>query len=257
MKDPRMNTRNTIPEAVKFSLGPLLLATAAILLGTPSYLFLERWTRASPALLHRPWPRWIAEAALALSSIAVALRAGKRARRRVALGALGVALASGGGLAAATTRDLPAAPSAIALGQPLPDMTLVDELGRSIPLASLRGHPAVLVFYRGALCVACRAQLSALSERASSFIAEGVRVFGISADPPSVSAEWKKEMKLPFSLLSDPPQRLVQSTCSARAHCLLLIDPEGKVRWGALNDYWRGSESAESVLLAAYRLGAP
>ena len=31
-------------------------------------------------------------------------------------------------------------------------------------------------------------------------------------------------------------------------------DPDGVVRWGELNDYWRGAEPASAVLLAAYRL---
>jgi peroxiredoxin len=111
----------------------------------------------------------------------------------------------------------------------------------------------VLIFYRGALCVACRAPLSAIARRAAPFIAAGVRVLGVSADPPAVSAEWKNTLGLPFSLLSDRYQGLAQSLCSARAHCLVLVDPQGKIRWGALNDYWRGAQSAEDVLLAAYR----
>jgi peroxiredoxin len=129
-----------------------------------------------------------------------------------------------------------------------------SELGRRDALGSLRGHPTVLMFYRGALCVACRAQLSAMAERAAPFIAAGVRIFGVSADPPAVSTEWNNRLELSFSLLSDPRQSLAQSLCSARAHCVVLVDPDGNVRWGALNDYWRGAQSAEAVLLAAYRL---
>ncbi len=88
----------------------------------------------------------------------------------------------------------------------------------------------------------------------SSFIAEGVRILGVSADPPPVSAKWKNTLGLPFSLVSDPHQELVESLCNARAHCLLLIDPQGRIRWGVLNDYWRGAQPAEAILLAAYRL---
>jgi len=244
---------STMPASTRAWRGPLLLVAAALLLGVPSYFALARWA-SSPAFLDRPWPLWVSETALALLSAAVALRARRGIRRRVALGALGVALASGAAVAAIAKNGLPAASREVAVGRPLPDLELRDELDRPVSLASLRGHPSVFVFYRGALCVACRAQLSALAERAAPFVAAGVRVFGVSTDPPAVSAEWKNTLGLPFSLLSDKHQNLVQSLCSARAHCLVLVDPEGKVRWGSLNDYWRGAQPAEAVLLAAYRL---
>jgi mycoredoxin-dependent peroxiredoxin len=249
-----MDAQRGICEALKASRGPLLLATAALLLGVPSYLLLERWATSAPAFLDRPWPLWAAEALLGVLCAVLAVRAGKGARRRVALAGVATALASSAGLAALVKRDLPRASSEIAVGQLLPEMHLRDELGRPVSLAALRGQPTVLVFYRGALCVACRKQLSALAARAAPFIAAGVRIFGVSADPPAVSAECKSTLGLPFSLLSDPQQGLAGSLCSSAAHCVLLIDPEGKIRWGALNDYWRGADRPEPVLLAAYRL---
>jgi peroxiredoxin len=250
-----MDQRNRVCKVLNASLDPPLLATAALLVGVPSYLLLEQWASSSPALLDRPWPLWVAEAALALIAAGVALRAGKGARRRAALGALAMALASGTAVAAVATRGLPEASPEVRVGQLLPDLRLSDELGRPVSLASLRGHPTVLIFYRGALCVACRAQLSALAEHAGTYIAQGVRIFGVSADPPAVSAEWKRELGLPFSLLSDQNQALAQSVCSARVHCVALVDSQGRIRWGALNDYWRGAQPAETVLRAAYRLG--
>jgi len=251
-----MDCRDGICETPKYTLGPLLAGVAGFFLGAPSYLFLEGWAGASPAFLDRPWPLWLAQGFLALICIGVAVRAGGGAtRRRIALGALGVTIASGAGLGVLARRSLPVASPEIAVGGLLPDLRVTDELGRSISLASLRGHPTVLVFYRGALCVSCRAQLSLLAAHAASFIAEGVRIFGVSSDPPPVSAEWKNTLRLPFSLLSDQHRALAQSLCSASAHCLVLVDPDGRIHWGALNDYWRGSERPEAVLLAAYRLG--
>jgi peroxiredoxin len=237
----------------KASFWPLLLAVAAPLLGVPSYLAVQRWL-GSPAFLVRPWPLWLSEAVLALLAARLALRTSRGLRRHLALGALGMALASGVGVAAFAKSGLPASSPEIAVGKPLPEVALPNELGHSISAGSLRGQPTVFVFYRGALCVACRAQLSAMAKIAQPYLAAGVRIFGVSADPPAVSAEWKDTLGLPFSLLSDPDQRLAQSLCSARAHCLVLVDPRGNVHWGALNDYWRGSQSAEGVLLAAYRL---
>jgi hypothetical protein len=45
---------------------------------------------------------------------------------------------------------VPHAPSALVVGQPAPNFTLVDAAGREVRLADYRGRkPVVLVFYRG------------------------------------------------------------------------------------------------------------
>ena len=44
---------------------------------------------------------------------------------------------------------LPAPQVASAAGKPAPDFTLRDQRGRPVHLAALRGHPVLLVFYRG------------------------------------------------------------------------------------------------------------
>lgn len=54
----------------------------------------------------------------------------------------------GGGLVAWMMR-LPKPQSSYADLQPAPDFTLNDQDGRPFTLASLRGSPVVLVFYRG------------------------------------------------------------------------------------------------------------
>lgn len=44
---------------------------------------------------------------------------------------------------------LPAPQIASAAGKPAPDFTLRNQRGVPVHLASLRGHPVLLVFYRG------------------------------------------------------------------------------------------------------------
>lgn len=166
------------------------------------------------------------------------------------------ALAVAGALAFVYVRGraLPASSPEVAVGRPLPDAALTDELGRPVALASLRGSPAVLVFFRGTLCVACRAEVAKFAERAPPFIAGGVHIVGISADPPEVAAEWKRTERIPFPLLSDPHRTLAEGLCGQNGHCIVLVDPGGVVRWGALNDYWRGAPGPDVVLRAAARL---
>ena len=237
-------------------LGSLLFAAAALVLGLPAYTLLQHWGNSPPYLLDRPWPLEIAVTVLVLGTAYGALRAQRGWPRRIALCGLLGGASSLAALVAFAARDLPASSPEVALGRSLPDVLLRDELGQPFSLASLRGHPSLFVFFRGALCVACRAQLSALGERAGPFLAAGVRVLAVSGDPPSVSAEWRRRLALPFPLLSDERQSLAQSLCSARAHCLVLVDTQGVTKWGALNEYWRGAEKPENVLLAAYRLRA-
>jgi peroxiredoxin len=77
-------------------------------------------------------------------------------------------------------------------------------------------------------------------------------VVAISPDPPEVSAEFRKVVGPGVVLLSDPDGR-VPSLCDNLAHCQVLLDRDGVVRWGALDENWR-SIDLDSVLQAAYRL---
>ena len=47
------------------------------------------------------------------------------------------------------TAHMPEAANAPALGAEAPDFTLRDQANHEVQLASLRGHPVVLLFYRG------------------------------------------------------------------------------------------------------------
>jgi peroxiredoxin Q/BCP len=153
--------------------------------------------------------------------------------------------------------ELPPASPEVSVGSKLPDLSFPDDHGKVVALASLRGHGAVLLFFRGVFCPSCRAQLAKLAERAKPFLDAGVRVLGVSPDPPDVCAEWSRSVRLPFPLLSDEQRRLAPALCGTSEHCVLVIDPAGVVRWGRLNENWREGARPEGVLQRAYRLGRP
>jgi peroxiredoxin len=142
----------------------------------------------------------------------------------------------------------------IAVGRRLPKATLKDEEGNTVELSSLLGQPLLLVLYRGAWCPSCRAQLTAFLPEVERFRAAGVKIVGISPDPPEMSAHWSHDLGLPFPLLSDEPQRLAADLCGTSAHCQLLIDKEGTIRWGALTENWQITATPSMVLHAALRL---
>jgi peroxiredoxin len=236
---------------------PLLLLAVAVLGGLPAYLLLDH-LRLLP-LVERDRP-WVLEGIVLVATIAIGngVRASSDniARRlRAVCTVLGaVSLAALIVVAHVTRFALGESPPQITLGLPLPHATVKDEEGRLVDLSSLTGQPMLLVFYRGAWCPSCRAQLTALLPEVVPYLNEGVRVVGISPDSPESSLRWSREAGLPFQLLSDERQRLAPDLCGGSAHCQLLVDKTGKVRWGALTDNWRVNPLPLAILQAAYRL---
>jgi peroxiredoxin len=63
--------------------------------------------------------------------------------------------------------------------------------------------PAVLVYARGAYCPFCLRQLADYGERYRDFKQAGVEVFAISPESPRRSRRLRKQLGLPFTILSD------------------------------------------------------
>jgi peroxiredoxin len=236
---------------------PLLLSAIAVLGGLPAYLLADHFRLLPLALRDRPWPF---EAVVLLATVAIGrgARASSYENARpvmVACTVAGVVALFTLVIVARVTRfSLRESPRDIQVGATLPRATVRDEKGSLVELTSLVGRPMLLVFYRGGWCPSCRAQLTALLPEVERFLAAGVSVVGISPDPPEISARWSRELGLPFPLLSDETQRLAPTLCGGSAHCQLLVDKEGTIRWGALSDSWRMNPPPSAVLQAAYRL---
>lgn len=97
------------------------------------------------------------------------------------------------------------------VGNKAPDFTLEDESCNAVILSEvLEEGPTVLAFYPGDFKVVCTAQMCNYRDHISDFRALGVRLFGISRNPPDSHARFKKQYDIPFSLLSDPHSRIAQ-----------------------------------------------
>src|ERR1700690_342258 len=79
---------------------------------------------------------------------------------------------------------LPAPPREIPVGAPLPSLTLMDDHGERVTLASLRGPPPVLLFSRATSCPVCRSQRASFAGVEARFRAAGIQVVPASPDPP-------------------------------------------------------------------------
>ena len=90
-------------------------------------------------------------------------------------------------------------------GQAAPAFRLQDQDGRWVSLADLLAQgPIVLAFYPLDLSVVCTRQLCDYRDAYAPIRAMGVRVVGISPDPPARHREFITSKRLEFQLLSDP-----------------------------------------------------
>lgn len=91
-------------------------------------------------------------------------------------------------------------------GTPLADAKLLDAHGQPATLhAATAGHPAVLVFYRGAWCPYCNVALSAYQQHLVPALAgRGVGLVAISPQTPDGSLSMLEKHDLAFTVLSDP-----------------------------------------------------
>jgi peroxiredoxin len=147
---------------------------------------------------------------------------------------------------------LPPSPREIPVGARLPALTLLDDSGQPVTLSSVRGKPTVLLFFRATSCPICRSQLTAFAQTAARFEAAGIQVVATSPDSPAALAEMRRELGLRMRLLSDAGEQAVSALCGGLAHCQILADSAGVIRWGAFSESWCHPPPPE-VLLAALR----
>jgi peroxiredoxin len=150
--------------------------------------------------------------------------------------------------------QLPAAAPGLPIERSLPSLVLRDDTGASVAFDSLRGKPTWLLFFRGAYCPSCRAQLQALKIHADAIASSDVELIAISPDQPEALARLRAELGLSFQLLSDSTETAVTALCAGLAHCQLLADSKGIVRWGAFSESWSAATAPETILRAATSL---
>jgi peroxiredoxin len=141
----------------------------------------------------------------------------------------------------------PATPAGIAVGKPLPPLVLTDDRGQPVALSSLRG-PTLWLFFRSASCPFCRTQLGAFAKAAAKLRAAGLNLVATSPDTPDTLATLRRQLALPMQLLADNGEQTVTAVCGGVAHCELLVDAQGVVRWGAFSESWSQTPGPEALL---------
>jgi peroxiredoxin len=94
------------------------------------------------------------------------------------------------------------------VGEPAPDLKLVDTTGASVPLSSFwRESPALIIFWRQFGCSCGLERASTLREQHDDYVAAGARVVAIGQGEPERSAVYAERYEMPCALLCDPEFR--------------------------------------------------
>jgi hypothetical protein len=132
---------------------PLLTAVVALAFGVVPYGLLTYTAKIPSGLRNNPWPMELIAVAATVATVALLVAAyrQKRARAVATVSALVATLATlvFGLLVHVGSYQLPPPPKDLAVGTQAADFVLPDETGQSVALASTRGRPTFLVFYRG------------------------------------------------------------------------------------------------------------
>lgn len=141
--------------------------------------------------------------------------------------------------------------SAIAVGGPYGD-------GQTIKLSDFRGKTVVLYFYPKDDTPGCTTQACGLRDRYEPFLEAGATVFGVSVDSPESHAKFITKHSLPFPLISDEGQSIVQDygvwiektkegrTYMGTERSTFVIRPDGRIK--SIFRSVKPEEHAETVI---------
>jgi peroxiredoxin (alkyl hydroperoxide reductase subunit C) len=128
-------------------------------------------------------------------------------------------------------------------GQPAPDFTLKTADGEAFTREQLLGRTTVLVFYPFAFSPVCTDQLSIYNDLLEDFRERGATLYGVSCDATYSQAAFKAQLGVEIEQLSDFEPKV--ETCRAFGvyhpggfpqRALVIVDPDGTVRWSYMAD---------------------
>lgn len=184
------------------------------------------------------------------------------------VGGFAAALSIAGGLAFlalyAASGQVAAKP-AVSIGGPILNFTAVNDDGDQFDLASLRGRPFLLKFFRGHWCPYCVAELRRWEEMRSELDARGIAIVTVCSDTGEQIRQGRGKHKLRAVMLPDPDLAITDRyqlrnpknfapkpgvIIPLPIPTTILVDAAGIVRWiDQASDYMHRSDP-ERVLSA-------
>jgi peroxiredoxin Q/BCP len=127
----------------------------------------------------------------------------------------------------------------LAVGAPAPEISAIDQDGKSVNLKDVYAKgPTLVYFYPKADTPGCTKQACSIRDDWSKLQEKGVQVLGVSADKPESQKKFQEKYSLPFPLVADTDGQLakafgVPNTFGLTARQSFLIK-DGKVVWNML-----------------------
>jgi len=99
--------------------------------------------------------------------------------------------------------------SKLQIGDKAPEINAVDQNGNNINLEQYQGKKVVLYFYPKDMTPGCTAQSCNLSDNYNVLQKNGYDVIGVSCDSVKRHQKFIEKYSLPFNLISDEDQKVV------------------------------------------------
>lgn len=99
----------------------------------------------------------------------------------------------------------------LSVGDLAPDFTTKDQHGNPLTLSDYRGRKVVLYFYPKDDTPGCTAQACSLRDNYAELKKAGYEVLGVSVDPEKAHQKFITKYDLPFSLVADTDQSVVEA----------------------------------------------
>ena len=124
-------------------------------------------------------------------------------------------------------------------GRKAPDFKLRDQDGNEVSLGDFAGRKLVLVFYPLDFSPVCSDQLSLYQEVLGEIESRGATLVGVSVDSAFCHRAFREHLNLTMPLLSDfhpkgemsSAYRAYREDRGSTNRSLVLVDPDGNVRW--------------------------
>ncbi len=118
-----------------------------------------------------------------------------------------------------------------AVGETAPDFQLARQDGSQVSPQTLRGQPAVLVFWT-AWCPSCKEEAPHINELAAKYEPRGVRVVGINIqDSPGRLAGGVKDFGIKYAVASDADASVARRYKVIGTPTIVFLDGQGVVRY--------------------------
>jgi peroxiredoxin Q/BCP len=141
----------------------------------------------------------------------------------------------------------------LAVGAPAPQVTAIDQDGKTIQFADIYAKGITLVyFYPKAGTSGCTAEACSLRDSYDKLQARGLQIIGVSRDGADAQKHFQDQNKLPFTLVADTDGKVAEAFGVPMMMGVLplaarqsFIVKDGKIAWNSLKAKTKGS--AEEV----------